>query len=342
MATRIRSMVGCVWIGALTVTAGCFDPSDPAADETGDTGTGTSGASTTGISFATSTGATSTSGSSTGADDDTTGTPDDEDENDENTTTSAGPDAEASSSGAIAEGSSSDAETTSSGAESSGETAGPDCSCGPYEVCFPSGCTPAHVVYLNFDAEGEMIYAPGEEDATQNRHGLNRNLSGELAGYGRGTKREDVLEAVREDFLGYGVVITDTRPEDVDYSMIVFTPAHVTFEDALFTAAADCNNAVPNSLAFVHLSASDASPASFHANVVTRTIAMGIGLELVTNEDDIMGASVSSTDSWFLNTCETIEGDPTCPDQHAHFCDDGTQQDAHRELELVFGWYGSA
>lgn len=201
----------------------------------------------------------------------------------------------------------------------------------------------AHVVYLNFDAEGEMVYDPGNRaDATENRHDIDRNLSGMLEGYGRGSARADVLDMVQRDFTDYGVRVTDVRPESVDYSMVVFTPNPGLDPTAVGAGAPDCNNAVPNSVSFVYLTSTDATTPQYQANLVSRTIAMSIGLELVVDEWDLMSEALGSDDRWFYNSCREIAADPpACPTQHESFCDDGTEQDAHRELELVFGWIGN-
>jgi len=224
---------------------------------------------------------------------------------------------------------------TAPGSESGG------CDCGEYEVCFVYFCREAQVVYLNFDAEGDFSYDTAvREDATENVHGIDPALVGALPGYGSGTQRADVLAAVQNAFNQYGVVVTDVRPTEIDYAMIVFTENPGTDPQALGAGQVDCNNAVGNSIYFVYLTEEDPFTADYHANLVTRSIAMGIGLELVTDENDVMSSEVSSTESWFSNECTAIDGTAQCSAQHAQFCDTGDEQLAHMELEAVFGWRG--
>lgn len=231
-------------------------------------------------------------------------------------------------------------DATSSDSGTGSETSATECPCGEFEFCIDDACEPAaHVIYLNFDAEGTFQYdETASEDATTNTHAIHESFDGSgFTPYGEGPKRDEVFAGVQADFAPYRVVITDERPVDVSYSMLVFTGDNPSGNPNLpAMGTTDCNNSVPNSIYFMFFTETDPFPAQLQLNLASRSIARGIGLDLVEDEVDLMYRMGSTEDLAFMDTCLPNTETAVCPIQHQIHCGGGTQN-SHAELSTAWG-----
>ena len=280
---------------------------------------------------------------------------------------SGGPSAE-STSGAPSSSSSSttgggEAETTTGG-ESSSDTSGGqaststgilgcegDSDCEGWEICEASSCNePAHVVYLNFEAEGNYFYVPDlQPSAPGNQHNYQPIGSGILSeDYGSGPKRAQVVEAVRGHLAPYRVAITEERPPDgVDFGMIVMTER--PFEpqpgpgpdvsNSIGRGSIDCEDLNPRDVSFFFLNEGDSHSAEQHARFLTGAILRDTGLASVADTEHVLhpyllaGGGVAV----IKDECsELSSGGQTCKGMGTG-CDSSTTENTHAWLEFTWG-----
>lgn len=201
-----------------------------------------------------------------------------------------------------------------------------------------TGGSYAGVVFVNFDG---ATLTGGSDDSRNNVTGI-AELVGPFAAYGEGAKREATLQAVREDWSAYNILIVDERPTQGEYTMNMTGPTNPLAGNILGVALLDCDDAsTHNNVTFAFHSVSDSHSAATQATTVSQEVAHSYGLEHVNDGSDIMNPSNVGGDPSFRDECINIVPHPQfgilCTDQHAAACGSGSQQNSHAELLNLFG-----
>jgi len=224
-------------------------------------------------------------------------------------------------------------DTSSSGAdsESSSESGVVACDCLPEQVCTPEGCFGGQL-FLNFDGPTMSM---GTEDAALDRTSV-AELTGPMLPYGGDdTDRAALVTAVRERLVDVALWVTDERPTEGDYSMIVLGDNLSGFGGALEVSPLECGHANPRTVGFAGIHVEDSLSLGDRAGVIAHGIGHGVGLEHVADESAIMGpyASASAT---FSSGCLALSSASVCANQHLEFCAAG-EEDALAELQAIYG-----
>ncbi|MEM7160409.1 MAG: hypothetical protein AAF799_46660 [Myxococcota bacterium] len=205
---------------------------------------------------------------------------------------------------------------TSAGEDSSGSSGAPS--------------DAAMIIFVNFDG---VLLTPGADDATNDQASLAGMFEGQPAApYGDGPKRDDVMDALAEDWAPFDVAVTDERPAEGDYAMVVVTPTN-PFAPSAGVALSDCDDANPNNVGLVFASIDDGAPAVFTASSISRIAARGLGLDNVDLPGDMMN-STGIDDGEFIDTCAPLVG-AGCLAQHETQCPPG-EQNSFAEIQARF------
>ena len=202
-----------------------------------------------------------------------------------------------------------------------------------------TGGSYAGVIFVNFD--GANLSLAGMDDSRTDTTS-NSLLGGAFAAYGEGVKREATMQAVREDWSAFNVLVVDQRPASGDYTMNMTGPTNPYGSNVLGIAPLDCQDqATHNNITFAFHSETDSHSASTHATTISQEVAHSYGLEHVNNPADIMNPTNAGADPSFLDTCIAIVPDPNfgilCTTQHAAECGTGNEQNSYAELMTLFG-----
>lgn len=193
------------------------------------------------------------------------------------------------------------------------------------------------VIFVNFD--GAQL-SSGWDDSRTNTTQLNF-MAGNFAPYGQGAKRDAVLQAVRDDWAAYNVIVTDVRPASGDYTMNMTGPTNPLGGGVLGVAPLDCyDQQTHNNITFAFHSVNDQFSAAVTATTIGQEVAHSYGLEHVNQPGDIMNPYNAGGDASFIDSCIQIvtNGQPIqCGQQHAEHCGTNSAQNAHRELLALFG-----
>jgi MYXO-CTERM domain-containing protein len=192
------------------------------------------------------------------------------------------------------------------------------------------------VLYLNFDG---ATLVSGSEDARGNVTTIG-TLEGEFPAYGDGdgTKREAVIQAVRDDWAPYNVIITDERPDGGEYVMCMIGPSDAYPSNTLGIAPLDCDDAgTRNNITFAFHSVDDGHTAAQTATTISQEIAHSFGLEHVDDPSDVMNPYNTGTDPSFTDDCISVVGEPECAAQHLRNCESTSRQSSHFELVDLIG-----
>jgi hypothetical protein len=192
------------------------------------------------------------------------------------------------------------------------------------------------VLFLNFD--GATLVA-GAEDSRGNVTTIG-TLEGSFPPYGDGdgTKREAVIQAVRDDWSPYNVIITDARPEGGEYVMCMIGPSDEYPENTLGIAPLDCDDrGTRNNITFAFHGVDDSHTAAETATTISQEIAHSFGLEHVDDPSDIMNPYNTGSDPSFTDDCISVVGEPECPEQHTRSCGSYSRQSSHFELIDLIG-----
>jgi hypothetical protein len=189
-------------------------------------------------------------------------------------------------------------------------------------------------IFVNFDGES---LNDGWDDSTTNTTQIGE-LAGNFAAYGAGAKRDATMQAVRDDWAAYNVIITESRPASGDYTMCMVGPTNPFGGGVLGIAPLDCNDSqTPNNIVYAFHSANDQFDASTQATTIGQEVAHSYGLEHVDEPGDVMNPYNAGGDPAFTDNCIGVVGGVVCGDQHAAECGSGSQQNSHRELLTLFG-----
>lgn len=192
------------------------------------------------------------------------------------------------------------------------------------------------VIFVNFDG---ATLTSGYDDSRTNTTQIGQ-LAGQFAAYGMGPKRDAVMQAVREDWAAYNVIVTDTRPASGDYTMNMTGPTNPFGGGVLGIAPLDCEDQqTHNNITYAFHSVNDQFSATVQATTIGQEVAHSYGLEHVNEPGDIMNPYNAGGDASFLDSCIQIVSNQgvACQAQHAAQCGTGTSQNAHQELLTLFG-----
>ncbi|MEM9459820.1 MAG: hypothetical protein AAGF11_36925 [Myxococcota bacterium] len=184
-------------------------------------------------------------------------------------------------------------------------------------------------LFVNFS--GPMIVF-GDDDAALDQSELAEVFEGRpLLPYGNGPKRANIMQALHEHWAPFDVEVTDQRPAQGDYGMVVVTPTNPV-GDVLGISHRDCDDANPRSVGFVFASINDGVNAQTTATAISHTAGRGYGLEGVTGPD-IMNPGITAQ-SEFVDECMPLTETPMC--MHSDACPYG-YQNSFTELLERFG-----
>jgi MYXO-CTERM domain-containing protein len=192
------------------------------------------------------------------------------------------------------------------------------------------------VIFVNFDG-GQMT--SGFDNSKQNVTQID-NLAGSFAAYGEGSKRDAVMQAVRQDWSAYNVTVVEARPADGDYTMCMVGPTNPFGGGVLGIAPLDCNDSqTHNNVTYAFHSVNDSFSASTTATTIGQEVAHSYGLEHVNEPGDIMNPFNAGGDPSFRDECISVvaDGGIVCGSQHSAECGSSGQQNSHAELITLFG-----
>lgn len=206
-----------------------------------------------------------------------------------------------------------------------------ECACEADQICTPDGCFGGQI-FLNFDGPNMTV---GSDDATQDQTSISE-LSGQMSAHGGDEQeRAALLAAVRTRFAEVSLWITDVRPTQGEYAMIVLGDNLDAFGGALEISPLNCGAANPHSVAFAAIYAGDSLDVDVSATVVSHGIGHVSGLDHVDDMDAIMG-TFAYPDSTFAPGCLPLAGGAGCASEHGAFCP-ADQQDSLAELQALYG-----
>ncbi|MEM6992861.1 MAG: Ig-like domain-containing protein [Myxococcota bacterium] len=198
----------------------------------------------------------------------------------------------------------------------------------------PPATTAQGTIFVNFD--GATLSA-GSDDAPSNVTQIGQ-LAGPYAAYGEGEKREAVMQALRQDWAAYNVLLTTERPAAGPYVMNMTGPSNAFPSNVLGVAPLDCNDSQTHSnVTYAFHSANDSFSAATTATTVSQEVAHSFGLEHVADGANIMNPTNQGGDPSFKDECTQIVQGVSCGSQHEAQCGTPSQQNAHKELLALFG-----
>jgi hypothetical protein len=153
-----------------------------------------------------------------------------------------------------------------------------------------------------------------------------------------------VLQAMRNDVADFGVRVTATRPEGGDYTMVVYGGTEEDYGALGSAPAGDCDDALPNQIAFAHLDGELNTWVNGGATTALHEAAHSWGLDHINTEGAIMFPSGNNSPTYFRDDCDrTVDdtdltpGDAACPELNEAHCGDPTLQNATARLTRLFG-----
>ena len=190
-------------------------------------------------------------------------------------------------------------------------------------------------VFINFDGAN---LSSGYDDAINDVTQIGE-CAGSFSAYGDGAKKDAVVQAVRDDWAAYNVLIVEDRPGSGDYTMCMVGPSNPFGGGVLGIAPLDCEDQqTHNNITYAFHSVNDGFDASTTATTIGQEVAHSYGLEHVDEEGDIMNPYNAGGDPSFTDQCIGIVGGGiVCGGQHAAECGSSSQQNSHRELLTLFG-----
>jgi MYXO-CTERM domain-containing protein len=212
----------------------------------------------------------------------------------------------------------------------------------PNELPQVPTATPTYI-FVNMD--GANLVCQGGDNSTTNSSiiACQYGFSGNYPSYG-GTEaqRQTVMDAVKADWAPFNMVVTNSRPVGVPYTMCMTGPANHPFGNGVLgIAPLDCNDNNKNNVVFAFHSASQLGGflgANTQATTISQEVAHAYGLEHVGSSSDIMNPTNQGGNPSFTNNCIQIvgQGGIVCNAQHVQHCNSGFQN-SYQELLGMFG-----
>jgi hypothetical protein len=195
-------------------------------------------------------------------------------------------------------------------------------------------------VYVNFD--GIDLGSCSPSNAKKNCHWYNHDpiapFSGDLQ------TRVAILDAMRRHVDDFGIRVTGARPNDGDYTMVVYGGTEEEYEALGSAPSGDCNDTRPNEIAFAHLDGDRVQWIVAGSTTALHEAAHTWGLDHIDLETEIMYPEGDDSPTAFDERCHRIvdgtdlsDGEPSCPDVNAALCEATTQQSSYAVLRRLFG-----
>lgn len=189
------------------------------------------------------------------------------------------------------------------------------------------------VIFVQFD---EIELTMGGEDSKTNQSSIS---GGVFESFGDDAMaRAAVMEAVKNDWEAYDILIVDERPEFGDYTMNVTSPTNPFGGGVLGIAPLDCFDMMThNNITFAFHAANDGLGPITAATTIGQEVAHSFGLEHVDDPTDIMNPVNAGGDPTFKDECLPVVAGGMCGAMHEESCGDMQQQNSHQELLAIFG-----
>ncbi|MEM6996460.1 MAG: hypothetical protein AAF721_38500 [Myxococcota bacterium] len=182
---------------------------------------------------------------------------------------------------------------------------------------------PKAVLFINFDG-AQVVNGP--DDATIDQTALADVLpSPQLTAFDGVASRRDVLQRLDEIWMPFHVEVSDVRPDDGDYAMVIVTASPPPLRFQVSLAIQDCGDTNPTSVGVVFDPDGDLS-ADALAVAISHAAGRGVGLEN-TIGGGVMGETLMEG-SAFVDGCLPLAplrpacGHPECgageQNSHAH------------------------
>jgi hypothetical protein len=156
--------------------------------------------------------------------------------------------------------------------------------------------------------------------------------------------RVAILDAMRRHVDAYGVRVTGARPDDGDYTMVVYGGTEEEFGALGSAPSGDCLDSRPNEIAFAHLDGELTEWVVAGSTTALHEAAHTWGLDHIDLPTEIMYPEGDNTPTAFDDACHRIvadtslgDGEPSCPDFNTDICGATGQQNSHAALTQLFG-----
>jgi len=153
-----------------------------------------------------------------------------------------------------------------------------------------------------------------------------------------------VLQAMRSDVSEFGVRVTAQRPDSGNYTMVVYGGTESEYGALGSAPAGDCDDDVPNQIAFAHLDGDLNEWVNGGATTSLHEAAHSWGLDHIDFEGSIMFPSGNNAPTYFRDECDGMvedtdlnPGQAACPELNMADCGDPTRQNAAARLTRLFG-----
>lgn len=153
-----------------------------------------------------------------------------------------------------------------------------------------------------------------------------------------------VLQAMRSDVADYGIRVTAQRPESGNYTMVVYGGTEAEYGALGSAPAGDCDDEVPNQIAFAHLDGELNEWVNGGATTALHEAAHSWGLDHIDAEGSVMFPSGNNSPTFFRDECDLMvedtelnPGQSSCPELNMAQCGDSSRQNAAARLTRLFG-----
>ncbi len=189
---------------------------------------------------------------------------------------------------------------------------------------------PGTILYLNFDGQ-EVTWSGGGPDNAPQGIANESLIEGTYGSYDE-ADRGALLQRVRDHYAGFDLCVTDVRPDEPSYDMLVITSESLDGNPNLIGFPSDdCGNATDNNLNVLFLPPIVGLDVARKSIAISKLTAAFYGVETVeTEQAEVMYRFVADTlpDAAFLSECNAIVDGPQCPSTPE--CQVGWQNSAAR------------
>ncbi len=161
---------------------------------------------------------------------------------------------------------------------------------------------------------------------------------------GSAQTKVSILQAMRSDVSEFGIRVTGQRPEDGDYTMVIYGGTEEQYGALGSAPAGDCDDELPNQIAFAHLDGDLAGWVNGGSTTALHEAAHSWGLDHIDFEGSIMFPSGNNGPTYYRDECdgmvedtELTPGQASCPELNTRHCGDSNRQNAAARLDRLFG-----